>query len=83
MAGDCLNGWVFEGESCVPSQAVRESLPAYGPWVLGTFVLLLVLTLIVRRLARREQARESFALLKPGEKLSPEDLGFQVLGPGG
>jgi len=50
--------------------------------VVLTLLLVGVLRLVSGRSRRRYEAGKAFALIKPVEKLSPKDLGFQVLRPG-
>ncbi len=81
VLGNCAYD-ALSPEGCTLTLNPRDLL---RPSVLGiilAFMLLGSLRLVAGRSYRRHEARKSFALLKPVEELSPEDLGFQVLQPG-
>jgi tetratricopeptide (TPR) repeat protein len=88
-----ISGWVlaspiracfigpFQGEGCQWRQGL-DFMEAYGLWVVLTLLVLAGLTFFAWRDRRHHEAREDFALLKPADKLSPEDLDFKVVKSG-
>src|SRR5215216_880416 len=70
-----LSGCLLEGKNCVPPQAVLDVLLPYVPLIVLALMGLGALTLISWR---DHSLQENFELLKPANKLRPEDLNFQV-----
>jgi len=81
VLGNCAYDELSTSKGCTLGLNLRDFL---RPSILGVIVALLLflgLRWAAGRSYRRNEALKSFALLKPVEKLSPEDFRFQVLRP--
>jgi hypothetical protein len=60
----------------------QEIIAVNWQWILPIYAIVGGLTWWAWRDERRRRLEQEFLLLKPASRLSPEDLGFQVLQPG-
>ena len=78
---NCSLGITKGGEGC-SWQAIESFVIANSSWIALPLLIVIALLLLAWSDKRLYEARSNFALFKSVNKLTPEDLNFQVLEPG-